>query len=166
MWTLQLFCPWLLRDFGATDLSRDEINNENMLRGWFVFTLLLSVNRKSTFWKQSIYIALTVLFGWRTNMISGNLEHSFKLFNQFLARESPWPLYLFGVSCLCKWRKMFTSSYQCGDFYYTFVMQEQLWWKKELAGKQSIMFVTLGGAFFFVVVSKSLIKMAWTSNFK
>lgn len=30
---------------------------------------------------------------------------------------------------------MFTSSYQCGDFYYTFVMQEQLEWKKEVAGK-------------------------------
>lgn len=30
---------------------------------------------------------------------------------------------------------MFTSSYQYGDFYYAFVMQEQLQRKKELAGK-------------------------------
>lgn len=32
-------------------------------------------------------------------------------------------------------KKKCTGSYQYGDFYYTFVMQDQFQWKKELAGK-------------------------------
>lgn len=122
------FFPWLLRDFEGTDLSRDKLKNENMLHGWFIFTLLFSVNWKSTFLKQSICVTLTlkVLFGWKKNLFSRCHEHSFKWVKQFLARNNLWPFYLFGFSYLCKWRKMFTSSYPYGDFYYAFVMQEQL----------------------------------------